>query len=559
MCDRRLWFVFIIFFIITGVISWRLFVLQVAEGGSWKAQARGQQSIFEQVQGERGSIYITGINDNLIPVAVNKTKHYAYISPRELRGREESKEDLAVLFSDILGIEKEFVMERIERDSSYEILKKDLEVEDIKKIREKSGIHEGRKIVREYPENDLAAHIIGFLGGQGKGQYGVEQYYNETIGGKVGIREGIRSGWGSFITSDSTQSGDDIILTIDHNIQYFVERTLKEAVENLNGTGGTVIVGDPSDGRIIAMANYPSFDVNNYSKEDQSIFKNSAVQKTYEPGSVFKPITMSIALEKEAVSPEDTYQDIGKKQIHGRVIRNYDRRSYGLVTMTEILEKSINTGIVYVKDQVGNETFLEYLYRFKFFEKTGIDLHGEIYSPNRSFLEGRDANFATASYGHGIEITPIQLFRAFCVLANGGEMIEPYVVKKEEEETHFRERVISPQAALLTTEMMVSTIEQGFGSEANVPGYHIAGKTGTAQIPWSKLGINKAGYSNKTIQGFVGYAPAFDPRFVMVVKIDQPYTRSAGASAAPVFKKIAEYIFEYKKIPHDYIIPTEEN
>jgi len=561
MCDKRLWFVFVAFTIVTGVISWRLFCLQVVDGGSWRAQAQGQQKIFEQTQGERGSVYLTDANGNLVPVAVNKTNYYAYISPRELKGREEDTEELAFLFADILDLEEDFVLERIERDNSYEILKRNIDVEEIKKIRDEPGIHQGRKIVRDYPEEKLAAHIVGFVGGEKRGQYGVEQHYDDVIGGKEGIRKGIKSGWGSFITSDSTQSGEDIVLTIDYNIQYFVEKTLQEAVENLNATGGTIIVGDPATGEIMAMANYPTFDLNNYFKEDQSVFKNPAIQEAYESGSVFKPITMAIALDRGAVSPEDTFQDKGKTRIHGRTIYNYDRRVYGLVTMTEIMEKSVNTGIVHVKDQMGNEEFLRGLYDFKLFEKTGIDLHGEIFSSNLSFFQGHDANFATASYGHGVETTPIQLFRAFCIIANEGKVVNPHISKNhfKEESSLSGEKAISSEAASLTTEMMVSTIEQGFGREAKIPGYYIAGKTGTATIPWAKLGINRMGYSSETVQSFAGYAPAFDPQFVMLVKINQPYTRAAGGSAAPVFKEIAEYIFEYKKIPHDYDISSDES
>ncbi len=554
MCDKRLWFIFGVIIIITGALSFRLFHLQVLDGSTWRAQAQGQQRIFERSMGERGSIYLSSVNGLPVPVAINKNIYHAYISPRELT-REEKKEAPA-LFADILDIEEDLIKEHIEKNTGYEVLKRNLSSEEVEMVRDTPNIHLYRERVRSYPEGDLASHIIGFVGGEGVGQYGIEQYYEDVIGGRAGVREGLKNPWGSFIAKDSTQRGEDVNLTVDYNIQHFAQSALERTVERVNASGGSVLIGNPKTGEILAMTNYPFFDLNNYSREDVSVFKNSAVQETFEPGSVFKPITMVAAIDRGAVNPEDTFYDSGEKRIHNRVIRNYNQRAYGLVTATEIMEKSINTGIVHVKDQVGNDVFLEYLKEFGFFETTGIDLHGEVYSQNRSFLEGHDANFATASYGQGIEITMVQLFRAFAVLANGGVLVDPHIVKRENErETSLSEkRIISPVAASLVTEMMVSTVEQGFGSTAKIPGYYLAGKTGTAQVAWSKLGLQKRGYSDRTIQGFAGYGPAFDPEFVILVKLDQPQTRSAEVSAAPLFKEIAEYILRYKKIPYDYDI-----
>ncbi len=554
MCDKRLWFIFGIMVVLTGVLSWRLFCLQIIEGSAWKAQAQGQQRLFEQSQGERGNIYLSNINGSPVPVAVNKNIYHAYISPREITEKE--KNEVIEFSTEFLSIEEDFITERIKKNTGYEVLKRNLAPEDVEKVNSAPNVHLYRERVREYPEENLAAHVLGFVGGKNTGQYGVEQYYENIIGGQIGIKEGVKNPWGMFIATDSTKRGEDIVLTIDYNIQHFSERALENTVKRTGSSGGTVIVGDPNSGEILALTNYPSFNLNNYSQEDVGVFKNPALQETFEPGSVFKPITMVAALDRGVINPEDTFYDSGEARIHGRVIRNYNRRSYGLVTATEIMEKSINTGIVHVKDQMGNDVFLDYLQKFGFFNSTGIDLHGEVYSQNRSFLEGHDVNFATASYGQGIEVTAVQLFRAFSVLANGGVKINPHITKNNADNFHFssEERLVSPAAASLVTEMMVSTVEQGFGSTAKVPGYYIAGKTGTAQVAWSKLGIPRSGYSDRTIQGFIGYAPAFNPSFVILIKLDQPQTRSAEVSAAPLFKEIAEYIFKYKKIPHDYEI-----
>ncbi len=554
MCDKRLWIIFSFVIILTGVLSWSLFCVQIIEGAEWKAQARGQQVFFEQTQGERGNFYIEG-NNSMIPLATNKRIYHAHISPRELR--KENEEEIAILFSEILDLDEDLVLEKLKKENSFEILKKNLTQEELEVVKKTGGLHVTVETIRNYPEKELAAHILGFVGGGKKGQYGVEQFYEDTVSGKIGVKEGVKSGWGPFIINDSTQRGEDVVLTIDYNIQHFTEKALEDAINRVSATRGTILVGDPKTGEILALANYPTFDPNRYSAVSQNnfhIFKNPAVQETFEPGSVFKPLTMAAALDKSAITPEDTYFDSGEFQIKGRVIRNYNKRSYGLVTMTKILEKSINTGIVHVKNKIGNEAFLKYLNAFGFFEKTEVDLHGEVFSPNKSFLEGHEINFATAAYGQGIEVTIIQLFKAFSILANGGIPIDPHVVKKENKESDVlpKERIISSTAASLVTEMMVSTIDHGFGGAAKVPGYHIAGKTGTAQVTWSKLGLPGAGYSDRTIQAFIGYAPAFNPEFVILIKIDQPQTRSAEVSAAPVFKEIASYILEYKKIPYDY-------
>lgn len=556
MCNKRLWIIFFFSFAISTFIIYRLFILQVVETGKWQATAHGQQKVLQTTTGERGGIYLTSINGNKIPVAINSSVYYAFIEPRKIE--EEKKEELIITLSEILDIEEEVLSLKLGKDNTYEVLKRNLEEQEVLALREVEDVHLRRDFVRSYPEGELAAHVVGFVGGEGVGQYGVEQYYEQELRGEEGIREGMKIFNRNFILADSTQSGEDIELTIDYNIQHFTEGELKRAVERTNAEGGLVVVGDPSTGEIIAIASYPTFDVNRYSEVDSSVMRNSALQETFEPGSVFKPITMVIALDRGVIKSDDTFQDVGVAYIRSQPIYNYNRRAYGLVTMTEVMEKSINTGMVHVKDKIGNQTFLEYLEKFKLFEPTGIDLHGEVYSLNKNVKAGYEMNFATASYGQGIELNAIQIFRSFSVFANGGRIINPFVLKKEREENEEGERIISPSSASLVTDMLVSTVERGFGSTAKVPGYHIAGKTGTAQVAWSKVGINQRGYMpGRTIQGFAGYAPAYNPEFVIFVKLDFPQTRSAEVSAAPVFREIAKYIFEYKRIPHDYDIEED--
>ena len=219
--------------------------------------------------------------------------------------------------------------------------------------------------------------------------------------------------------------------------------------------------------------------------------------------------------------------------------------------MTEVLEKSINTGAVFAEKQLGHQKFLDYIEKFGIFEKTGIGLQGEVSSPNKELKQGHEINFATASFGQGIEMTPLQLARAFSAIANGGKLIQPYIVSNAEKSDNEKE-VIEPAAASKLTAMLISVIENGFGKAAKIPGYYIAGKTGTAQVSFSALGIAKSGYSDKTRQSFIGFAPAFNPQFLILVKLDDPATKTAEYSATPIFKDLAKYIIDYYKIPPDY-------
>jgi len=351
---------------------------------------------------------------------------------------------------------------------------------------------------------------------------------------------------------DSSRVGTSIDLTIDYNIQFMAERLLEEAVTDLNAVSGTVIVGKPDTGEILALANFPTFNPNNYSDNlDLGIFKNNAAQALFEPGSAFKPIIMAFAMEEDIVTPQDTYYDKGYEIVSGYALRNYNRRSWGEVSMTEIMKQSINTGMVYVQQKIDNDLFLDYLDRFGFFEKTNIDLQGEVYSENASFKQGYDVNFANVSFGQGIEITPIQLLTSFMTLANGGVPVRPYLAKNFNPEPDTGPRIISRSTASKITSMLISVVEDGTARAAQVPGYHIAGKTGTAQIPWSLLGENRRGYSNETVQTFVGYGP-LDPEFVILVKMTRPQAPTAEVTVVPVFQKLADYILTYKQIPPDF-------
>ncbi len=532
----------------------RLFSFQVTNNDYWKALAQGQQKSYTQDVGERGEIYLNSRNNNFHPLAVNRVWEFVYLVPTEAQKEKDEIKNTAKRLGEILEIDENHIIERFNREGSmYERIKNKLTPKEVDAIKKEnfSGVYIGKENIRYYPQENLASHIVGFVGGGGEGQYGLEGYFNDILMGTSSFRQSETSSWGKlfFGSSEESQKGKDIYLTIDYNIQFMAEKMLEEAKENLNIESGTILVGDPHTGKILALSNYPNFSPNNYSEEkDLSKFQNRAIQSIFEPGSIFKPITFAMGLEEQKITPQMTYTDKGYVNVGGYTLRNYGRRTWGEQTMTEVLEKSLNTGAIYVQRLIENDVFVDYLDKFEFFQPTGIELQGEVFSRNLSFKEGYEVNFANASFGQGIDVNSIQIFKAFSALANGGKIIDPYIIKGNDKVNQAR-RVISPGTSSTITSMMISVTEEGFAKTAQVPGYYVAGKTGTAQMSWASLGINRRGYSNKTIQGFVGYAPAMNPAFVIFVKLDNPNANTAEYSAAPIFSNLAKYILDYYQIP----------
>ena len=308
-----------------------------------------------------------------------------------------------------------------------------------------------------------------------------------------------------------------------------------------------MIVEDPKTGKILAMANFPKFNPNSYGEYEIKNFLNPAVQAIYEPGSVMKLITMSAGIDSGKITPETTYFDTGSVILNARTIKNFDSKKYGNISMTNVIERSVNTGAVFAQRAMGRDTFYNYLVDFGFNNKTGIDLPGEI-SGGLKILErnARDINFATASFGQGVSVTPIALISAISAIANDGVMMRPYVNADIGSETVGR--VISEDTSLKVRKMMVAAVNTN--EIARISGYNVAGKTGTAQVPDFKRG----GYTDEVINTYIGFAPAYSPRFVILVKLDKPYGGpQAGLTVVPAFRDLAQFILNYYNVPPDNI------
>jgi len=570
--DIRIDILLAVVFLIMGLIIFRLFVVQVVNHSFYVALAQDQHQVVASLTPERGQIFVQDkYSDALYPLASNQKLNLVYAVPKQIK----NPDDFAKKLAPILEIDEKVILERVSKeDDLYEPLKNkvtDEKVEEIKKL-DLKGVGFTRESWRIYPEGGLAAHILGFVGYDGdqrKGRYGVEGYYEQRLAGKSGHLEAERDVAGRWISIGKKEikpavNGDDLILTLDRAIQYKAEAELKSATEKWGADSASIIVMNPQDGEILVMANYPTYDNNKYAEvKDINIFNNAAIFEHYEPGSAFKPICMAVALDEGVVAPGTTYTDTGAANIGGYTIHNYDNKSYGVQTMTNVLEKSINTGMVFVNEHLGAEKLYNGLLKLGFNELSGIDLDSEANTELNNPQLWRESNLATIGYGQGIAVTPIELANATAAMAGNGNLVTPHIVKEiihyNPDGTETREKIpakivrqaLKPGTAATISAMLVSSVDNGYAKTGRVPGYHLAGKTGTAQVPLK----SERGYDpEKVITSFIGYGPIEDPKFLILVKFDNPksgpnFQADGVNTAAPVFKELVQFLVNYYQIP----------
>ena len=531
-----------VFSLAFALLGYRFYDVQLSHGDYYGKQAEGANLFGNYLIPKRGSIYFSDKDGERVPAAVNKEYPVVYAVPSEI----EDPATTAATLAPIIEVKSRGDLEALlskKGDPFEPILERPTEAqtEAIQGAALK-GIYINSGLDRFYPLGKTGAHILGFTSTNEAlwlGKYGIESYYNQILGGTPGEANGDR------VTKPV--NGKDIQLTIDTNIQSHAEEIISKLVEENRGVGGMIIVAEPKTGKILAMTSYPNFDPNAYSEFDIGSFLNPAVQSVYEPGSVFKVITMASAIDAGKITPETTFYDSGELTLNGFTIRNWDKKSYGTVTMATVLEKSLNMGAAFVERQMGHESFYEYVTKFGFKDQTQIDLPGEV---TGSLLpleqDKRDINFATASFGQGISTTPIRLLMSIAAIANGGELMRPYL--NAGNKAQKMGRTISRDASDEIIGMMVSAVDNV--GTANISGYTVAGKTGTAQIPKD----NGAGYTDDFINTYIGFAPAYEPRFIILVRLDKPYGGLlAGLTVVPTFRDLAQYIINYYNIPPDRI------
>lgn len=552
-------------FVFVAVIVCKIFFLQIVRHSAYYAIAQDQYQSSKKLIPARGKIYVNDyVSKTIRPIAVNETRYLVYAAPNDIKDAIGASAKL----SQLLDIPKEDLAKRFgKKNDSYEPIKHGVSRDAVKKIEDLTiaGVKTSEENFRYYPDGVFASHVLGFVGygddGKRSGRYGIEGYYDKELEGTAGYIDAeldARGSWIPTILRDLKPSydGKDFILTLDQAIQFFAEKKIKETVENFKAEEGTIIVMDPKKGSVLAMASYPDFEPNEYWKVDQyEKFLNPAIQKRYELGSVLKPVTMAIAIDSGKVTPTTTYEDKGYVAVGDRILHNFDGEGRGIATMTEVLEQSLNTGAVYAQSLVGKSAFLEYLKDFGFDLPTGIDLYGEL-GGDLSNLEknsNSDVAYATASFGQGIAITPLELLTAISAIANDGKLMKPYVVEKiidssgEEDviEPKAVRQVVSPKTAAQLSAMMVSVVKSKYYKKAYLSGYNIAGKTGTAQIP----NVDQKGYSDERIHVFVGFGPVPSPQFSILIKVDKPQGEIfASNSISPLFKEMSKFLMDYYHI-----------
>ena len=404
------------------------------------------------------------------------------------------------------------------------------------------------------PGTSLAANLLGFVNADGRGNYGLEGYYDRLLGGRDGFETTVRDLTGRpIILSDRQRrepvDGMTVQLSLDSAIQVIAERALADGVAKFQAASGSIVIMEPRTGRIVAWADVPTYDANQYSTTDTASFRDPIVADLYEPGSVMKVVTLSGALDDHAITPGYQFNETGSAVVGGYRIYNWDHRAHGVVTMTQVLEQSLNVGAIRAQQMEGGAQFVNYLHRFGIGDATGVDVAGEVSAPLADAAAWKASQLATASFGQGIDTTPIEMLAAVNAIATGGDLVEPHVVDQFIDprgqvrvvRPHVIGQAISAAAASQMRDMMVGVVEHrhGSGFAARIDGFrgHVAGKTGTANIP------RNGGYGqapSDVIASFVGFVPAEDPQFTMLVIVRKPKMLFEGAYvAAPIWKAVA--------------------
>jgi len=548
--------VFAFFFAITSA---RAFYLQVIQQEQLQKLAEKQHQKIVPLTPVRGAIY----DRNNAPLAVSIEMDSCFAEPRNIENIGEAAARLAPL----LGMSREALVKKLNGSRNFVWLQRRMSPDQAQKVKnlDLDGICFVKETKRFYPNAEVAGHVIGFTGLDPDGLEGVELKYDSTILGSTGYLVSERDALGRDISRKGTvvtkaSKGHNVTLTIDKNIQYIAEKELAMAVTASGAKGGMALVMEPQSGRVLAMANHPNFNPNAFSRYAQQVLRNKTIVDSFEPGSTFKVFLIAAALEEKVVTPNDGFNcENGSYAIGGRII--HDTHKYGRLSVGEILKYSSNIGAAKIGSRLGQERLHSHLKEFGFGGRSGIDLPGEASGFLRDESQWFGVDIATISFGQGVSATAVQLAAAISAVANGGQLMKPFVVEKISDENgtemqrfspQTRRRIISPETAGTVAKMMEGvTTSGGTGMNAAVEGYRVAGKTGTAQ----KVDPITKGYSvDKRTASFIGFVPVENPRLTILVVIDEPKTSPyGGVVAAPAFSAIAQQTLCYLGVPPDRV------
>jgi cell division protein FtsI/penicillin-binding protein 2 len=535
----------------------RLILLQISQGSQLAAAAVAQQVSQVTIPAVRGEI----LDDQGQVLAGNVAVYDIYAAPNQILAGQRNAE--AARLAAVLQLPVSQILTQLDRPLDFVYLAKGepLAVEQRLQALNLTGVGAIQGEQATYgpgalPNTSLAANVVGFVNANGVGQYGLEGYYNSVLAGKPGSESAVTDLQGNPVVLGSSPKtaavpGRNLLTSIDAPIQAAVEKDLAAEVQKVNASSGTMIVMNVHTGGIVAWADYPSYNANTYSQVSEKLFKDAGVADLYEPGSVGKLITFAGALQRNAITPNETFDETGQVTVQGQTIRDWDLRAHGVITMTWVLEDSLNVGAVHIEQIEGSQPFYQNMQAFGIGHPTGIDLAGESNQPLPPYSQTQPLQFATYSFGQGYVTTPIQMLAAVNTIANGGVWVQPHVVSEivggNQPPTVIKpktRRVISSATAQTLTQMMVGVVDApgASGFEARIwPAWkgQIAGKTGTASVS-----DGHGSYGPNTIDSFVEFFPASNPQFSMICIIRYPQVpaplREGAYDAAPTSKLITE-------------------
>jgi stage V sporulation protein D (sporulation-specific penicillin-binding protein) len=565
---RVLWLMVIVV-LLAGAVWGRLAYWQVVEHGSLSAEANAEHLAEVPVAAKRGMIY----DRNGQPLAINDTVYDVTLAPDLVAptARQRVAESLATLLrlpSDhvmallVSGRKFAYVAKRQPKDVADRLYNLDPPLTGVGLVPEEQRTY----LPGGTPDVSLASSLLGFVDYQGNGDRGLEQYYQRQLAGKTGYDSTYRDLQGRELTLGPDKrvpvvDGSGLTLTVDSNVQFAAEQAIADGVRTNKAQSGSVIVIDPSTGGIVAYADYPGYDGNQFTTTDPARTQDPIASGTYEPGSVMKVVTLSGALDDGSITPQTVIDDPGYTDVAGSRIWDWDRANKGNITMTRVLEESYNVGAIKAQQAEGRDSYFHYLQGFGFGQPSGIDVAGEANVKLRQPDQWRESEVATAAFGQGIAVNGVQMAAALNAVVNGGSLVQPHLVGRigyAAPHLAAPRQVIKPQTAAEMNQMMRSVVQHGSGYTARIPGFELdeGGKTGTAQMP------ENGRYSTDHVwASYFGFLPAQNPRFTMLVTLNRPNNGSWDHNegyycAAPIWKRIAQQIILDWRITPEALPPV---
>lgn len=573
LADFRIRFLAILLLIVMAIFVVRLFWLQVVQHGQYVEMAKKSQQRSFTIPATRGEIYMMD-NGKAVPVVLNKVVYTVVADPVVVD--ESTRRQIVDILRDVAGGETvdDFEARLANTKSRYEVLAKNITLSQAEKIKkhEFAGILLQRNSIRNYPEGKLAAQTLGFVNAEGEGQYGVEQQLNERLRGRDGLLQSVTDVRNVPLTvgKDNVRiepkSGENVVLSLDRNIQSYAEEALKRGIDKAGATEGSVLVMDPNNGEVLAMANYPTFSPAEYYKAtDAAAFSNTITMAPYEPASVIKVFTLATGIDQGVITPQSTYNNTDCVQVADRTMCNALRGLGGVTTMQSVLNNSLNVGTINVARRLGGgsqvnlqarQTLYDYFYnKFGLGQKTGIEVSeadGYIYPPDS--VEGNEVRYSAMTYGQSLSLTMIQVAAGFAATINGGEYYQPTILAGEIESNGNQvardhkplRRTTSESTAAQMREMLVVARQSSWMGKTDRPGYSIGGKTGTAETV-----IGGSYTANETVATYLGFGGSEQPEYVIMVRVAAPgkgLNLEGGIHASPVFADISDWLIDYMKL-----------